>query len=106
MAWYFVIGALAAFGLVCIFWILYGCLLGRTQGGILICICDGSREADLLLRYSQLRGAGLLHCPLILADSLLTPREQEILCRRHPGVEFCTMDALPERLEMERTTFD
>ena len=102
MAWYFVVGALAAFGLVCILWILDGCLLGRTKGGVLVCLCDGYREEALLLRYSQLRSAGLLHCPLILANSHLSPREQEILQRRHPGVEFCTMEQLPQRLEMEK----
>ena len=101
MVWYFIVGVLAAFGLVCIGWMLYGCLLGRTRGGVLICLCDGCREEALLLRYSQLRSVGLLHCPLILTDSSLSPREQEILLRRHPGLEFCTMEQLPRRLEME-----
>lgn len=106
MVWYFVIGVLAAFGMICILWMLYGGLLGRTQGGVLVCLCDGSREEALLLRYSQLRSAGLLCCPLILADSSLSLREQEILCRRHPGVEFCTMEQLPQRLEMEKDRCD
>ena len=106
MGWYFLIGVLAAFGVVCILWILYGGLLGKTTGGVLVCLCDGSREEALLLRYSQLRSAGLLSCPLILADSSLSLREQEILCRRHPGVEFCTMAQLPGRLEMDKDRCD
>lgn len=106
MVWYFIVGALAAFGLLCILWILYGCLLGKARGGVLVCLCDGSREADLVLRYSQLRSIGLLRCPLVLLDSKLTQREQEILRRRHPSIDFCTLDALPVWLEMERTTFD
>lgn len=106
MAWYFIVGALAAFGLICILWILYGCLLGKAVDGMLVCICDGCREEDLLLRYSQLRGAGLLHCPFILADSKLSPREQEILQRRHPGLEFCTLEQLVHRLETERLSLD
>ena len=106
MGWYFLLGVLAAFGVVSILWILYGVLLGKTTGGVLVCLCDGSREEALLLRYSQLRSAGLLSCPLILADSSLSLREQEILCRRHPGVEFCTMAQLPGRLEMEKDRCD
>lgn len=101
MVWYFLIGTLAAFGFLSILWILYGCLLGSARGGVLVCLCNGSRETELLLRYSQLRGAGLLRCPLIFVDSTLTDREQQILMHRHPGVCFCTRAGLDAQIEME-----
>lgn len=106
MVWYFIIGALAAFGLMSLLWILYGSLLGRAQGGVLVCVCQGSQAENLILRYRQLRSAGFLGCPLVLVDSTLSPREQEILQRRHAGIEFCTMAQLPRRLEMENERFD
>ena len=106
MVWYFLIGMLAAFGCVCLLWCLYGCFLGRVTGCALVCLCDGTREEALILRYSQLRGAGLLRWPLFLAGSPLTPRQQQILQRRHPGIEFCTLEQLPQLLEMENDHLD
>lgn len=106
MVWYFVIGALAAFGLLCLLWVLYGCLLGKAKGGLWICLCDGSREENLVLRYQQLRGAGFLCCPLVLVDSTLSAKEQALLQRRCAGIEFCTKAQLPRRLEMEKERFD
>ena len=101
MFWYFVVGMLAAFGMLSLLWCLYGCFLGRVTGCALVCLCDGSREEALVLRYHQLRGAGLLRCPLLLTGSPLTVREQEILQRRYPGTYFCTIEQLPQLLEME-----
>ena len=101
MFWYFVAGGLAAFGALSLLWCLYGCFLGRVTGCALVCLCDGSREEGLLLRYSQLRAVGLLRCSLLLVDCPLTAREQEILQNRHPGTRFCTMEHLPQILEME-----
>lgn len=106
MFWYVLIAMLAAFGSVCLLWCLYGCFLGRISGCALVCICDGSREENVLLRYHQLRGTGLLRCPLVLTGSTLTPRQRQILQRRYPGVEFCTLEQLPRFLEMENDGFD
>lgn len=106
MVWYVIAGTLAAFGALCALWVVCGWLLGKGSDGALICLCDGHREEALLLRYSQLRSAGLLRCPLVLVDSSFSPREQQLLCRRHPDLIFCTLDTLPAWLETERSRFE
>lgn len=106
MVWYCIIGVLAAFGLLCALWTVFGGLLGSGRGGVLVCCCRDGQEVSLILRYSQLRGAGLLHCPMLVVGSPLTERERILLCRKHPGIEFCSPEELPARLELERKRFD
>ena len=100
MAWFMVIlGLLASFGLLCAIWALFGWCFGSDRDGILLCLCKDGREHSLIVRYSQLRKFGLLKCPLVLIGSSMSAQEQAIVQRTHPGIEFCTPEQLPARLE-------
>lgn len=103
MAWYMIVlGVLAAFGLLCALWALFGWCFGSDRGGILLCLCRGKEHPHLLTRYRLLHRFGLLRCPLILVDSPLPPQAQDIARRAQPGIEFCTLEELPARLETEK----
>ena len=103
MAWYIIIlGVLAAFGLLCALWALFGWCFGSDRGGILLCFCREEVHPRLLTRYRLLHRFGLLRCPLILIDSPLSPQARRILRRAHPEVDFCTLEELSARLETEK----
>lgn len=103
MAGCILLGVLASFGLLCMVWTMFGWLLSCGKGGALVCLCRPElTELSLIQRYHFLRGAGLLRCPMLLVDSSLPPREQAFLCRKYPGIEFCSREALSSRLEVER----
>ena len=68
-------GALAAFGLVCALWAAAGWLLPGGRGAAAVCLCrPGLKE------LRTVRG----------------------LCRLGQGIEFCGLEELPARLERER----
>lgn len=107
MAGFILLGVLASFGLLCMAWTLFGCLLSCGKGGALVCLCrDGTRELALVQRYSFLRAIGLIRCPMLLLGSSLSAREQALISRKYPGVEFSSLEALPSRLEVERDQLD
>lgn len=94
MAFFIIVGTLAAFGLFSAFWCLFGWLLPKT-GGILLCP-EGTDAAALARRYLWLRGLGLISCPLVVADGALTEVERTWLFSH--GIEVCARDALASRL--------
>lgn len=101
MMWYICLGVLAAFGALSALWCCLGWCVPGASGGVLVCRCrNGSGALAFLRRCSFLRGAGLLKCPVLLVDDGLDPRERQALERR--GVEICSLEALPARLELER----
>lgn len=107
MAGYILLGVLASFGLLCAIWTLFGWLLSCGGGGALVCLCrPGFREVSFIQRYHFLRSVGLLRCPMLLVDCDLPQREQTLLCRKYPGIEFCSRSALASRLEVERDQLD
>lgn len=103
MAGYIILGTLALLGLFCALWGAFGWWFGCGKGGALVCLCrSGLSETPQIIRYSWLRGMGLVRCPLLLVDSDLSQKERTQLCGKYPGIEFCTLAELPARLELER----
>lgn len=95
MGWYLVIGALAAFGGVCMIWALFGWLLPSGDGGYLIIPGEpGNGELPFVRRYLWLRDLGLLSSSLIVADLGLCPEERAWLEAR--GIEIRGPEALPD----------
>ena len=62
---YTVIGALAAFGLVCAVWTFCGFFL-RDRGGVLL--YRGPEPVEFARRYLWLREMRLIYCQLTVAD--------------------------------------
>lgn len=107
MAWIIILGTLAAWGLLCILWAALGWLLPGSSGGVMLCLCRLGKVPDgVILRYCWLRGLGLMNCPLLILDSSLSRREQEIYLKKYPGIEFCSLEEVPARLEVERNRIE
>lgn len=95
MAGCVILGTLAAFGLFCVVWTVFGWLLPGLKGCVLVCM--GALEEETLARYKVLRGMGLLDCPLLV----VAETESE-----STDVEICSGEELLSRLEWERKRFD
>lgn len=95
VAGWFVLGTLAAFGLLSVLWALLGWLLPGDRGCALV--CWGIPDEGTLARLGWLRSLGLLHCPL-----LVVAEEGQAI---PPGTEICSGEALLSRLEWERNRF-
>ena len=98
MAALIVMAVLAAYGVICILWVLLGFLLPQQRGAAAVLLCRGDhREETLIRRYLWLYDLGLIRCPLILVDlDIPEPR------RQLRGVIRCTPEELLEKLEQER----
>lgn len=80
MVWYFVIGTLAAFGALCVLWVLFGALLPFSGSGVLFCLCRQEESRHIARRYRWLRDLGLVKSRLIFLtepDSANTILQQE-----------------------------
>lgn len=107
MAWLIIIGTLAAWGVFCLLWTLLGWVLPGDDGGILLYLSTSRHSADgAILRHHWLRGLGIIKGPLLLLESNFSPEEQAILHKKYPGIEFCSLEALNSRLELEREQLD
>ena len=99
MGGFIVLGALAAFGLVCALWVLIGLLLPK-RGGTVIWLGDDALTAAQ--RHLWLREMGLTR------DQLILP-ERENLDREwfsSRGIEICSREELIRRLKMGEREFD
>ena len=103
MVIWIVLTVLAAFGLLCVLWTLFGFLLPGQRGAVLICLCRGAAHEEQIIRhYGWLRDLGLLRAPLLLVDGDMTEEERLRLLKCRQGVEFCRLEELSSRLEQER----
>lgn len=103
MAMWVVMGALAAFGLLCSLWMLLGWLISGGEGGCVVCICrSGGGEAAFIRRSLWLKGLGLLRGPILLVNDRLQPREAALLGRFAPDAILCSPEELFSWLEVER----
>lgn len=103
MGWFILMGALAAFGFICAIWAAVGWLIPGNRGGATVCLCrPGLAERNTLRRYVWLREMGLLRDPILLVDCGLNEDERKELSRLGRCVEFCSLEELPARLEVER----
>jgi len=99
------IGALAAFGLICAVWIGCGLMLPRIAGGAAVLTGPLDRETmDTARRWVWLREMGLLYTPLVALEEGLTGYEREwLICN---GFEICSREALTVRLGIGENAFD
>ena len=96
MLGWFVLGLLAACGLMSVMWTLFGFLLPDVKGCVLCRV--GDPDERTIWRYKWLRGMGFLTVPL-----LIITEETGEMC---PGAECCTETELIARLEWERKRYD
>lgn len=97
-----IVALFAAYGFFCALWALFGWMIRAGKGAAAVCFCrPGLQEESVVCYYGWLRELGLFSGPLILADCGLSEEEMETLSRV-PGVEICSPEALPARLELER----
>lgn len=68
---------------------------------VYVCRPEDRRE-QVIRHYGWLRDLGLFHGPLLLVYSDFPQAEKERLCVRRQGIEICTVEELPSRLEQER----
>jgi hypothetical protein len=107
MASWILLSVLAAFGVLCVIWALFGFLLPGQRGTVLVCLCHpGNREEAIIRHYGWLRDLGLLKAPLVLIDGGLTEEERARLLGCRQGVEICSPEELFSRLEQERNRLD
>lgn len=94
------IGLLAAFGLLCALW----CVLSlRPSGGCgwtVVCY-RGKTQTAALRRCRWLRSWGLYRGPILLVSLETMEQQPQISSREAEDIEFCTLAALPARLELE-----
>ena len=107
MILWIILTVLAAFGLLCAAWALFGLLLRGQRGAAMICICRGAVEEEQTIRHcAWLRDVGLFRGPLLLVDAGMSPEERSRLLRCSRGGEICTTEELASRLEQERNRLD
>lgn len=92
MLGWFLVGALAAFGALCVLWVSFGWLLPQPEGFTIV--CWGMPEPETFTRFWWLRSLGLLQIPLLIVAEGEEPPG--------PGTEIISREALLFRLEQER----
>ena len=96
MLGWFVIGLLAAYGLLCACGVLLGFLLPDAKGCVLCRV--GLPDEGTIWRYQWLRGMGFLTVPLLIVA--------EETGEMAPETEICSGKDLLSRLEWERKRYD
>ena len=97
MAGYWIVGMLAAFGLLCALWAVLGCLATGGKGCAVVCLDPPGEE--ILARFILLKGLGLLDCPLLAVTGEAIPVHFD-------EIEICSPEDLLPRLTEERKRFD
>ena len=94
------IGALAAFGLLCVLWLIYGSCCGKTEGALLV-VSRGGR--GLVRQCLWLREMGLLTCPMVLIDPELDELDAHWAIAR--GVEIWRTSRFGEAEDIGERTY-
>lgn len=103
MAFFIVIGVAAVWGVLSIVCLLFGWLLPGDRRAHMLYLCEPDTCAEyVIFGYQWMRELGIVAGPLLLIDSGATPKEKEIFERKHKDVEFCSLEDLKARLELER----
>ena len=88
-------------------WALFGWTLPSDAGGVMVCYYSRDlAEGFFLRRYQFLRDTGLLHCPLLVIGTGISEQERQALEHKCAGIEICSLQELPARLELERREID
>lgn len=106
MAALIMLSVMAAFGVLCALWILFGFLVADQRGASTVCLCrSGIAEEPVIRRYLWLYNTGLIRSPLLLVDCGLTEQERTLLLH-HDNIILCTAEDLLTLLEQEREYLD
>lgn len=92
MVWYVILGFLAAFGLLCLFWVLCGLLMPADRGWELAVYCANAEPMEVICRFCRFRELGLTRSTLTLVDSELPQWQQYAIQRRYTYIRFCTLE--------------
>ena len=107
MGWMIVLGAMAAFGAICILRVLFGWMLpGFEDGILLITVSAGIPESFSIRRYVYLKELGLLNCTMLAVDLGLSETERKWLLQQNCGIEIVDPEDLNGWLELERNRID
>lgn len=94
------IGALAAFGLLCVLWLVYGICCGKPEGSVLIC---SGEQQGLIRRCMLLREMGLLSCRMVLIDPELDEMDEYWVTSR--GVKIWRTSSLEKAEDIGERTY-
>ena len=89
MIWYVLLGLLAAFGFLCVLWVLFGFLLPGSSRCTIVLLCSPKTELNLLRRLLWLRELGVLRGSILLSGRGLTGRQRDHIQHKYHFVEFC-----------------
>ena len=89
MIWYILLGTLAAFGLICVLWVLLGYLLPGSQKCTVVLLCEPKEELALLRRLLWIRELGLFRCGILLSGQGLSPGQRLQIRQKYRSIEFC-----------------
>ena len=89
MMLYVLLGLLAAFGLFCVLWVIFGFLLPGSRRCTVILLCNPSDEAAMLSRLLWLREMSLLRCKVLLSGRGIAARQRAQIRKKYHFVEFC-----------------
>ncbi len=92
MAGYVILGLLAAFGALCVLWLLLGLLLPRPKDGFLVYWAAGGEEERILRRYIWLWELGFVRCRLALVDSGLSEIRKQKIMEKYRSICFFTKE--------------
>lgn len=92
MFWYVLFGFLAAFGLLCAIWVLFGLILPVKVKCDVAVVCREGSEIAVIRRFCRLRELGLTRSNLTVLDSKLSVRQQLVIQKRYPYIRFCTRE--------------
>lgn len=97
MAGWILLGTLAAFGALCVLWMIFGVLLPCGRKNVLIAAGrPGETEVSFVRRYLWLRGMGWIQSPLVIVDLGLSPSERAWF--ESNGIEICSLAEVSDRL--------
>lgn len=99
MAGYLVVAVLAAFGVAALVWAVLGLMVSGCREGWILCP-GRQRQLQFVYVFLWLRWAGVVTCPLIVADLGLSQEEKDWLTEK--GLEVRDCGELPRRLGWER----
>ena len=88
MILYVLLGLLAAFGLLCILWTVFGFLLPGCSRFTVFILCKPEKESALLRRLLWLRELGVLRCSILLSGRGLTAQQRHRIQYKYDSVEF------------------
>ena len=99
MIWLVMLVLMAAFGTWCAIFLIFGWLFSGDDRALMICLLPEDRFPDgIIRRFRWLQELGIVRPPLLIISQPIQPEL--------PDVEYCSLQDLPARLELERTKLE